>query len=90
MSPNAGGGGGGMRGLSQWEQLCKTRDMEPKYTLEILLHIYAQQYEFSRELFNVFASGMNELTTLYTGVQFHSSMLFMCLFKLLFRENDFP
>ncbi len=28
VSPNA--GGGGLRGLSQWEQLCTSRDMEPK------------------------------------------------------------
>jgi hypothetical protein len=30
-SPNAGDGGGGwLRGLSQWVQLCTSRDMEPK------------------------------------------------------------
>ncbi len=28
-SPNSGGRGGGMRGLSQWVQLCTSRDMEP-------------------------------------------------------------
>jgi hypothetical protein len=32
-------GGGGLRGLSQWVQLYTSRDMEPKETLEIYLHI---------------------------------------------------
>jgi hypothetical protein len=31
LSPNVGGGGGeGLRNLSQWAQLCTSRDMEPK------------------------------------------------------------
>ncbi len=37
-SPNA-GGEMELRGLSHWEQLCTSRDMEPKKTLEIYLHI---------------------------------------------------
>ncbi len=32
--PKCRGGGGGLRGLSQWAQLCTSNEIEPKLTLE--------------------------------------------------------